>query len=189
MFTYRQRERERERERERQTERERRSRGGTYSDEVTGVSNGSLAVSPSFLVARPPCVYRLVLVISEDTSYEERCTALTHNGAATRECPLSRVAESHGDPRVSTYRSRVLRGLQCRRKWARALKARTMLIALHALARVLPLSLSLSLYMYSIWATGESCPTDEQLSVTPVRQTLAADRRASSTLLSLLVGM
>ena len=40
------------RERERERERERCSRGGTYSDEVAGVSNGSLVVSRGFLAAR-----------------------------------------------------------------------------------------------------------------------------------------
>ena len=89
---------EREREMKRERERERRSWGGTYSDEVAGVTNGSLAGSPASWSLVRPNVYRLVLMISEDTPYEERCTALTHNGAATRECPLSRVAESHGDP-------------------------------------------------------------------------------------------
>ena len=79
-----------------------------------------------------------------------------------------------------------LKGSVIAEKCARALKARTILIALYALATVPPLSLCLShtrcskgfpralstcnrvmvLYMYSIWATGESHPTDEQLSVT-----------------------
>ena len=36
----------------RERERERCSRGGTYSDEVSGVSNGSLVVSRGFLAAR-----------------------------------------------------------------------------------------------------------------------------------------
>ena len=45
------------------------------------------------------------------------------------------------------------------------------------------------LYMYSIWATGESCPTESSYPSHAPPPTLAADRRASSTLLSLLVGM
>ena len=130
-----------------------------------------------------PTAGRLVLVVSEDAPHKVRSIALEHCKATTREYSLWRVAKSHGDPEDTRLlsRARLLPKIcSCSRG-----QNNTNSYALSTCSRRCPLSLCLShshcskgfpralgtcnrtieLYMCMIWATGESCPTDEKLSV------------------------
>ena len=158
-----------------------------------------------------PSVYRFVPVISGDTSHEERCPVLTHVQAATRECPLSGVAKSHGGPGVMLRSAMSVIGApelpkMCLRSQGqnntnRSLRARdsapSLSLSVSLTLLVARASLALSAPVTELWYGTCIVYVRRERVVrriaiirhTPLPQTLAADRRASSTLLSLLVGI